>query len=74
MRRGSPRPSNTMNKIFCHFGHVVIDYMRHVGHVDAARGYISCNQHPVVALRKTPQSLVPLGLRTVTVNLRCRMP
>jgi hypothetical protein len=73
VRRGAAGAAYAMNKVFGNLGHVEVDHVRHVGHVDAARGNVSGDQHAMMALGEAAQRLVALGLRAVAMNLRRRM-
>src|ERR1039458_9038430 len=59
-----------MNKVLGHLGHIEVDDVRHVGHVDTAGGNVGGNEHAMTALGEAAQSLIALGLRAVAVNLR----
>src|SRR4051794_17830583 len=64
--------ADPMNKVFRYLGQVIVDHVRHVWHVDAARGHVGGYQHAVTALGETAQSSIALRLRAVAVDLRCR--
>ena len=74
VRRGAAGAADAMNKVLCHLGHVEVDHLRHVGHVDAPGGYVCRNENAVTALGEAAQRGVALGLRAVAVNLRRRVP
>ena len=73
MRRGASGAADAMDKVLGHLGKIEVDDMRHVGYVDAAGGYVCRHEHAVAALGEAAQRGVALGLRTVAVNLRCRV-
>ena len=68
-----PGAAYAMDKVLGHLGHVEVDYVRHVGHIDAASGNVGGHQHAVTPLGEAAQGLVALGLRAVAVNLRRRV-
>jgi hypothetical protein len=73
LRRRAAGAANAMHKILCHFRHIEVDHVGNVGNVEATGSYIGGNQHTVPAIGEVAQSLVALRLRTVAVNLDCRM-
>ncbi len=59
-----------MHEVLGQLGHVVVDHVRDVLHVDAACRNVSGHQNAMPAFSEAAQSGVPLRLRAVAVNLR----
>ena len=72
MRGSSPSAANAVHKVLGHLGHIEVDDVRHVGHIDAAGSHVGSHQHAVMPLGEAAQRRIPLGLRAVAVNLRRR--
>ncbi len=68
VRGGSAGAPDAMHEVFGFFGHVVIDDVGYVGHIDAARGDVGGNEDAMVPLSEAAQSSVALGLRAVPMN------
>ena len=62
MRRSAPGAAHAMDKVLGHLGHIEVDYVRHIGHINAASGHVRRHQHAMTALGKAAQGLVALGL------------
>jgi hypothetical protein len=60
--------ANAVNEVLGDFGQVVIDDLRDVLHVDAARSDVSGNKDANATLLKTGERCVALRLRTIAVN------
>jgi hypothetical protein len=60
--------ADTVNEILGQVGEIVVDDVRDILDMNAARGDIRGNQNLVAALLKAGQSCVPLRLRTVPVD------
>jgi hypothetical protein len=71
--RSATGATDSMNEIFCSSWKIEVDHMSNIGHIDAARSHVGGNKHTVPALGEVAERLVPLRLRTVTVNLYGRM-
>ena len=64
LRTGAPGAAYAVDEIFRHLRQVVVDDMRHVVHVDAARGDIGGDQHLVASFVEAGQGFDALRLRT----------
>ena len=62
-----------MNKVFGYFRDVVIDYMRNMLYIDAARGHVGSDENAMTAFGEALERLVALRLRAIAVNLRGRV-
>ena len=62
-----------MDKVLGPLGHIEVNDVGHVGHVDAAGGHVSSHENPMMPFGKAAQRRIPLRLRAVAVNLRRRM-
>src|SRR5215467_8265145 len=60
--------ADSMNEIFGEFGEVVVDHVRDVLDVDAARSEVGGNEHADATGLKVCKSGGALGLRAITVN------
>ena len=69
-RRSTSCATYTMHEVFSRLGHVEVDNVRYVRHIDAASGHIGRNEYPVSAFSETAQRGTALRLRAITMNLR----
>jgi hypothetical protein len=65
--------ANAMDKVFSYLRNVVVNDMRNMLHIDAARSYVGSNEDAMTAFGEALQGLIALRLRAVAVNLRGRV-
>src|SRR5579863_2439975 len=68
---GAPRASHAVDEILRIIRQIVIDDVRDVLHVNAARGHIGGHQDAIAALLESCECRVALGLRAVAMNHGC---
>ena len=65
---GATGTSDAMNEIFSLLGQIVVDDMRDVIDVDAARGDVGSDEYTAITIFEALERVIPLALRAVSVD------